>query len=487
MKIQDIVKDSAQIEKLNLELPKFDRAQAKSSIVHIGVGRFHRAHQAVYIQDLMNAGATDWGITGVCLMPQDQFIVDKFKEQDYLYTLIEQGQKSSTVKVIGSILNIIPGYETPDAVVDTIASEQTKIVTLTVTEAGYFYFPSTLGLQWSHPAIAHDMTQPASPKTVYGFLLAALKLRRDQNLPLTIQSCDNIQGNGDLFKALTRSFVEKVEPALLEWFDKNVSFPNAMVDRITPAMSQHERDTFAGLGIEDPLGIIAEPFRQWVLEDEFVNEHPDYASVGVQMTDSVKPYEHMKVRLLNAGHSSIGYLGHLAGINTIHGIVETPIMAQFLASFLKDAGLTVPAPAGINLDEYKGVLVERFGNPTLADQTLRICKDGAAKIPGFLLPSLEELIADGETKATESFALVLAAWFVFVKNIVEADEQLDDAEAETVARLCLASEGKASLFYQDTALFGKLGMNVEFMATIDKWAEELKAKPALDVVAAFLG
>lgn len=490
MKLHEIAKDPAQAEKMGIEIPLFNRDEASASIVHIGIGRFHRAHQAVYVQELMNAGATDWGICGVCLLPQDQFIVEQFKAQDGYYTVVEQSQSEKNVKIIGSILDIIPGYENPGAVITKIADARTQILTLTVTEAGYFYHPASFELQWDHPVIAHDLQNPTEPKTIYGFILAALKQRRLIDAPLTIQSCDNIQGNGDILARLLRAFIERAEPELLSWVDSRVAFPNAMVDRITPAASDAEKQCLAELGLKDELAIIAEPFRQWVLETNFANERPIYESVGIQMTESVKPFEHMKVRLLNAGHSAIGYLGALAGFETIHEIVQNPVMAEFLSRFLKDAAFTVPAPDGVDLNSYQHTLVQRFSNPTLGDQTLRICKDGSAKVPGFLLPTLLELfelstsgadLAVETGRSTESFALVLAAWYVFIGKELEAGRVLDDAASQQVTDLFRASDS-ISVFYKDESLFGGLAGHIDFLALVEQFSKQLQSKPILEVV-----
>ena len=484
MKVQDIIKNKATISGVEIDFPRFDRADVSTGIVHIGVGRFHRAHQAAYIQDILNAGDLRWGICGVCLLPQDKAIVDAFKSQDGYYTLAEQSQHGTKLRIIGSMVDIIAGYENPQAVIDKLADPQTHIISLTVTEAGYFYHPSTLELQWEHPVIQHDVSSTDQPKTIYGYIHLALKARMNAGLPVTVQSCDNIQGNGELLHTLLRAYVAKVDADMLPWFDSNISFPNAMVDRITPGASDNEKTLLSKFGIEDDLAIVAEPARQWVLEDEFKAARPDFASVGVQMTASVKPYEHMKVRLLNAGHSAIGYLGALAGINTIHEILEQPVMNQFLKQFLVNAAETVPSPEGIFLPDYQELLVERFSNPTLGDQTLRICKDGAAKIPGFVLPSLLELLErDGQSGShTTTFALVFAAWYQFVAQNANNQIPLDDAEADKVNALLKASNNCAQRFYQDASLFGELAKHETFLGQVEQFSQRLVKEKPLDVV-----
>lgn len=481
MRLQEIVENPELAARLGIEVPLFDRSKASSAIVHIGVGRFHRAHQAVYIQELMNAGAMEWGICGVCLMPSDAYFVEKFHEQAGYYTLVEQGV-GQQVKLIGSILELIEGYKEPQAAIKKMADPRTQLVSLTVTEAGYFYHPSTGELQWEHPLIQHDLNNADAPKTIFGYFMAALTLRAAVDAPLTIQSCDNIQENGELLGALLRSFIAKVNPELLPWFESRVAFPNSMVDRITPATSELERRTLLQLELDDAIAIVAEPFRQWVLERQFAAARPMYEAVGVFVTDSVKPYERMKVRLLNAGHCAIGYLGALAGFETVHSIVQNQAMNQFLRAFLMTAASTVPVPEGVHIATYQDSLVLRFANPALADQTLRICKDGSAKVPGFLLPSLLELLKHGGL--TQPYAIVLAAWYVFIQRTLENGERLDDANGDYIEDL-FKGAGSSRIFYQDASLFGQLGLHTPFLDTVQHVVVQLQQQTVLDVLAPY--
>jgi len=305
----------------NVPGPTYDRRQLKTGIVHIGVGGFHRAHQAYYVHQLLEQRPTlPWAITGVGLREGDRAMNDALQQQNGLYTLVTQ-HPDGTAKseVIGSIRDYLLAVDTPQAVIDRMAHPDTKIVSLTITEGGYNFNPNTGAFNFDHPDVQHELANPGAPRTVYGYLTAALRQRREKNLPpFTILSCDNIQHNGTVARRMLLAFAERQDPELATWIAETVTFPNCMVDRITPVTTSTLFDYLdKEYGLADAWPVVCEPYLQWVIEDKFVNGRPPLETLGVQFVPDVTPYETMKIRLLNAGHSVLGIPGALHGHPTI--------------------------------------------------------------------------------------------------------------------------------------------------------------------------
>jgi len=448
----------------------YPREQVELGILHIGAGRFHRAHQALYCHQLLTQGDWRWGISAAYILESDQPIIKALNEQQGIYTLIEKDANQETPKVIGSIKEVLDGYHHPQSVIDRISSPTIKIISFTVTEAGYYYEPSTNRLAINHPLIQADCATKDAPKTLFGFLALGLSKRRQLGLaPVTIQSCDNIQGNGDLVRSVFLEFLTARDQVhhddLAQWVSECISFPNAMVDRITPAADPRENErSQALLGFEDKLAVTSESYLQWVLEDAFSSDHPDWSSVGVTVVENVKPYEKIKIRLLNAGHSAIGYAGFLAGLETIGEIVQNPKFEAYLRLFFQQVESTLPPVEGVNLKDYQNKLIERFTNPAIIDQTLRICKDGSSKIPGFIIPSLQELLS--ENKPTHTFSFFLASYYVFLSQEINQKglQALDDTEAEYLGTLIKASSGDIAQFLSEKNFFGQIIEYPEFIS-----------------------
>ena len=319
-------------------VPTYERRTLHSGIVHVGVGGFHRAHQAYYTHALQEKYYnSQWGICGVGLREDDQKIHDDLEKQDFLYTLmVKHPNGKIEPQVIGSIIDFELGFNTPELVIERMAHPDTKIVSLTITEGGYNFDPTTGEFNFDNAAIQHELKHFDSPKTIYGFLSAALRRRRETNLPpFTIMSCDNIEHNGDMVRKMLLSFVQRQDASLAKWIQKEVCFPNSMVDRITPVTTQEDiKELRAAYGIEDAWPVTCEPFIQWVIEDKFSNGRPDFEEVGVQFVPDVKPYEKMKLRLLNAGHSVLGILGALHGYKTINACMDDKLFVAFLRTFM---------------------------------------------------------------------------------------------------------------------------------------------------------
>ncbi|MGV8917033.1 MAG: mannitol dehydrogenase family protein [Pseudomonas sp.] len=402
-----------------IALPAYSPSATQQGIAHIGVGGFHRAHQAFYTDALMNTGeGHDWSICGVGLRPEDLGVRDALQGQDYLYTLYELGDTDDTeTRIIGSISGMLLAQDGIQALIDKLASPQIRIVSLTITEGGYCIDDSTGEFMAHLPQIQHDLAQPDAPTTVFGLLCAALKKRRAAGTPaFTLMSCDNLPHNGAVARKALQAFAALLDADLHDWIGANVSFPNAMVDRITPMTSTAHRLQLHDLqGIDDAWPVVCEPFVQWVLEDKFVSGRPAWEKVGVQFTDDVTPYEDMKIKLLNGSHLALTYLGALVGYRFVHETMNDPLFVRYIRTYM-DLDVTpqlAPVP-GIDLTVYKDTLIERFSNQAIADQLERVCSDGSSKFPKFTVPTINRLILDGGN--LDRASLVVAAWALYLKG-----------------------------------------------------------------------
>ncbi|WNW11272.1 mannitol dehydrogenase family protein [Pseudomonas sp. DTU_2021_1001937_2_SI_NGA_ILE_001] len=461
-------------------LPSYTADMIRTGIAHIGVGGFHRAHQAVYTDALMNQGlALDWGICGVGVRAADRAMRDALASQDYLYTLVELGdQPNLPVRVIGAINDMLLAEESPQALVEKLADPAIRIVSLTITEGGYCIDDSTGEFLAELPAIQHDLRHPEAPQSVFGILCAALAKRRAAGIrAFTLMSCDNLPHNGAVTRKALLAFAHLADHELATWIDHHVSFPNAMVDRITPMTSAAHRQQLAEQhGIDDAWPVVCEPFVQWVLEDKFVNGRPAWEKVGVQFTDDVTPYEEMKIKLLNGSHLALTYLGFLKGYRFVHETMNDPLMREYVRTFM-DLDVTpqlAPVP-GIDLNTYKDTLIERFSNQAIADQLERVCSDGSSKFPKFIVPTLNRLIADGQP--LERGALVVAAWAMYLKGVDEngVDYRIPDPRAEFCQALVADDAQVRERVLGVEAIFGTaIAQSTEFAAAFERCYENLR-------------
>lgn len=463
--------------------PTYDRTKLTAGIVHIGVGGFHRSHEAVYTDELLEkTGATDWAICGVGLRDADRKIADILKHQDYLYTLIVKYPDGRIEnRVIGSIIDFMLGCDDPAAVIDRMADEATKIVSLTITEGGYNLNSASGEFDFKNPDVKHDLAHPASPRTVFGYLTAALEKRRAADLPaFTVQSCDNIQHNGDMTRKMLLAFAEALDPDLAEWIETEVCFPNAMVDRITPVTTADDIEYLADeVGFKDKWPVTCEPFSQWVIEDKFSNGRPEWETVGAQFVPDVTPYETMKIRLLNAGHSVVGLPGALHGHQTIDGCMADPLFATYLRRFMDFEVTPVLEPVeGIDLESYKDSLIERFGNPNIKDNVTRICLGSSDKLPKFLIPTITENLERGGS--IEYATLVIAAWCYYSDKRVSKDgkqlEIIDDMKDELHKAAAGTAKNKLS-FLKLKPVFGALARNKTFTDEYGRMIDALYENP----------
>jgi mannitol 2-dehydrogenase/xylulokinase len=406
----------------DIATPDYSPSDTRQGIAHIGVGGFHRAHQAFYTDALMNRGqARDWAICGVGLRPEDRQVRDALAAQDYLYTLFELGDTPDTqTRIIASISGMLLAEDDPQALIDKLSSPDIRIVSLTITEGGYCIDDSNGQFMAHLPQIRHDLDHPAQPTTVFGFLCAALARRRAEGTPaFTLMSCDNLPHNGAVTRKALLAFAELHDPELRDWIDRHVSFPNAMVDRITPMTSAAHRLKLADeKNIDDAWPVVCEPFVQWVLEDKFVAGRPAWEQVGVQFTDDVTPYEEMKIKLLNGSHLALTYLGFLKGYRYVHDTMNDPLFVRFIRAYMDlDVTPQLAAVPGIDLERYKDTLIERFSNQAIADQLERVCSDGSSKFPKFTVPTINRLILDQGN--LDRASLVVAAWAMYLKGVDE--------------------------------------------------------------------
>ena len=491
IRLSDLAIPSLLERRSELVLPNYDRRSLLPGIVHIGVGGFHRAHEAIYIDDLMRAGgAKEWGICGVGLRAADKAMRDALVPQDCLYTVVARNAQGDTAQVVGSLVKYLFAPEETQAVLDMLAAPQTRIVSLTITENGYNFHEATGEFNAAHPDIQHDLAHPNQPVSVFGYLAESLNRRRLAGTPAsTVLSCDNVPQNGDMARKTLLAFAALRDSALHDWIGQNVLFPNSMVDRITPqttdADRQMVRDEF---GIEDAWPVVCEPFRQWIIEDRFSDGRPPLEKVGVQFVGDVHPYEMMKLRLLNASHSAMGYLGFLAGFSYIHEIMADDLFREYIRRLMDDEVTPLLAPVpGIDLTEYKATLLTRFANPTLQDQVTRICLDGSAKVPKFLLPSLQEALA--RNGSATLLTLALAGWFRYLRGIDEQGQpySIEDPRIEELQPPARAGGSDPRPLLAVSDLFGDLRQSEPFVKQLSGFLEQLDTHGARATVARVLG
>ncbi|MCI3945423.1 D-mannonate oxidoreductase/xylulokinase [Pseudomonas syringae] len=464
----------------DIALPAYAVESTRQGIAHIGVGGFHRAHQAFYTDALMNSGeGLDWSICGVGLRPEDKAVRDALAQQDYLYTLYELGDTPDTeTRVIGSISGMLLAEDGPQALIDKLASPDIRIVSLTITEGGYCIDDSNGQFMAHLPQIQHDLAHPDQPKTVFGFLCAALARRRTAGAPaFTLMSCDNLPHNGAVARKALLAFAALHDADLHDWIAANVSFPNAMVDRITPMTSAAHRLQLADeKNIDDAWPVVCEPFVQWVLEDKFVNGRPAWEKVGVQFTDDVTPYEEMKIKLLNGSHLALTYLGFLKGYRFVHETMNDPLFVRYIRDYMDlDVTPQLASVPGIDLEGYKDTLIERFSNQAIADQLERVCSDGSSKFPKFTIPTINRLIVDQGN--LERASLVVAAWALYLKGVDEngVTYKIPDPRAEFCQALVADDALMTQRLLQVEEIFGlAIPQSAEFVAAFEQNVNNLR-------------
>ncbi|WP_417561556.1 fructuronate reductase [Marinomonas sp.] len=423
----------------DISQPQYDRNKLTSRIVHLGFGAFHRAHQALFTNEMLDKTGSDWGICEVNLFGGED-LIESLRSQNHLYTVAEKGAEKTDVKVIGSVTESLhPELDGIQTVLDKMAEPQVAIVSMTITEKGYCADPATGKLDKNNPLVLADLKTPQTPKSALGFIVQALKLRRDRGLtPFTVMSCDNVQENGHVAKAAILEFAQLLDPEFRDWIETNVTFPCTMVDRIVPAATEETLTEISDLlGCDDPCGIACEPFRQWVIEDNFVAGRPDWDIAGAEFVEDVVPYEEMKLRMLNGSHSFLAYLGYLGGYEHISDtMTDEGYRRAAFNMMMKAQAPSLNMPEGTDLHSYATLLIDRFTNPSLKHRTWQIAMDGSQKIPQRMGGSLKYHLANGSDFSL--IATAIAGWMRYVSGIDEAQNPIDvrDPMVEQLRAIC---------------------------------------------------
>lgn len=470
---------------IGIRAPAYARADVTPGILHLGVGAFHRAHQAVYVDDILASGDTGWGIVGASL--RSQSVPDQLNPQQGLYSLMVRSAAADDVRIIGAIDRLLHAPSEREALLDWIADPRIRIATLTITEKGYCHDPATGNLLADHPGVVADLAKPTESVTALGYLCAGLQRRKARGAgPISLLSCDNLPSNGKTLAKVLRQFARDYDPQLAEWLDDNVSFPSSMIDRIVPATRAEDYQQYAQLaGFDDQGLVVTEPFTQWVVEDNFIAGRPAFESVGVQMVSDVEAYEDIKLRCLNGAHSLLAYAGYLSGCKTIADTMSKPAFQQLLAAFWRDEVTPqVDVPEGFDLQAYQRDLAQRFKNPALKHTTWQIAMDGSQKIPQRWLATLRGQLSGSGSVRWLSFGL--ACWMRYVAGADESGEAIDvqDPLAEKLAQLA-RDQGEDTRAWvmavlSVTSVFGEdLRTNHRLQVSIADWLVAMRSQGTL--------
>jgi mannitol 2-dehydrogenase len=456
----------------SIRVPGYDRSKLTPGIVHIGLGNFHRAHQAWYLHRLMDQGlAHDWAIVGAGVRAPDAAQRARLLAQDCLNTLIELDPAGTSAEITGSMIDFVPVEEDNAALIAQMADPAIRIVSLTVTEGGYYIDPVSKGFDAAHPDIVHDAAHPDTPRTAFGAIVAALKRRRSAGIgPFTGQSCDNLQGNGAILRQTVVSLARLSDPGLADWIDANCSFPNSMVDCIVPATGPKELALVRSFGIDDAAPVTHENFRQWVIEDDFCAGRPDWDKVGATFSDDVHAYEMQKIRILNAGHQCFANVAEVMNVPIVSDVMRHPAILAFFRKVLLDeiVPLVVPVP-GKTPKEYFELIESRFANPAIVDTARRIAFDGSSRHPGMVLPTVREALAAGTP--VEGLALVEAAWARMCEGTREDGSVIEpnDPFWNDLTKVAKAARTRPRAWLEQRQTYGDLADAPRFADAFEKW------------------
>ena len=456
----------------DVKIPNYDRSKLTAGIVHIGLGNFHRAHQSWYLHRLMQKGqALDWAIIGAGVKEFDKAQRQKLLAQDFLTTLVELSPDSRSVEVVGSMIDYVPIEADNGALIAQMAKPEIKIVTLTVTEGGYYIDPVSKRFDTSHPDIAYDANHPEAPKTAFGAMVAALRLRRESGVgPFTCQSCDNLQGNGETLRQVIVTLAKLSDPKLSKWIEANCSFPNSMVDCIVPATTAKELALVHDLGISDAVPVTHEDFRQWVIEDDFCAGRPDWDKAGATFTDDVHDFEMMKIRILNGGHQVVAVPGEVLSIETIEQCMKHQLLGTlFQKVILSEVAPHVKAVTSITPENYVDLVRKRFSNPKIIDTTRRVAYDGSSRQTGFLLPSIRDGLASGTP--IDGLALIQASWARMCEGTREDGTliQPNDPFWDELQANAKAARSNPNVWLEMRQIYGNLAREPQFANSFKTW------------------
>jgi mannitol 2-dehydrogenase len=468
--------------------PTYDRSALRAGIVHIGLGNFHRGHQAWYLHRLMQQGlAHDWAIIGAGVRPGDAKMREKLLAQDCLTTLIELDPAGTSAEIIGSMIDFVPVAEGNGPLIAAMSDPAIRIVSLTVTEGGY-YVDAKGALDLSHPDIQHDIATPDSPRTAFGAMVAALRARRAAGHgPFTGQSCDNLQGNGAILRQTVVGLARAIDPDLADWIDAKASFPNSMVDCIVPATGAAELALARALGVNDAVPVTHENYRQWVIEDDFCAGRPEWDVVGATLTPHVHSYEAMKIRMLNAGHQVLANAGEILGVPTIAACMSDPQIAAFFRKVeLEEIAPHVDAVPGITPAAYLGLIERRFSNPEIHDTTRRVAFDGASRHAGFLLPIVRDALA--RNTRISGLALTEALWARMCFGTREDGSVIDPNDPIWSDLVTTAQKARETprVWLEQSHIYGDLQDNTGFADAFDAWLSRIWKSGTRAALAAYV-
>lgn len=453
----------------NVKAPNYKLEDLKAGIVHFGVGNFHRSHQAVYLHELFNQGLDlDWAIVGSGVRSHSAEMKEMLEDQDFLYSLVEQSANSDKAEVLGVITDYVCGNDCHEAIIEKLCEESIKIVSLTITEGGYF-IDNTSGLFANKdPDIIYDSKNTETPKTVFGFMIAALKRRKERGIkPFTIMSCDNIPHNGNVTKNTMVGLSKLSDETFSKWIEENVAFPNGMVDRITPATTKREKDLLKDVyGLEDEITVFSEDFKQWVLEDNFPTGRPALEKVGVEFVEDVSPYEHMKIRILNGGHATIAYIAALLDIEFGYEAMANPLVLKFFQKVQEKEILPILPPVpNTDLFEYYKKIEERFSNPKIADTISRLCYDGSNRQPKFIIPSIADCVE--QNVDMKGLALESALWCRYCYGKTSSGKIIENNDPiwDRLNKTAIEAKENPLIWLEMEDIYGDVGKSKVFQDT----------------------
>ncbi|MEM1289096.1 MAG: mannitol dehydrogenase family protein [Pseudomonadota bacterium] len=469
--------------------PNYDRSSLSPGIIHVGVGNFHRAHQSWYMHQLFQKGlAHDWAILGAGVRPYDTDMRQKLLRQDCLTTLIELDPRIMTAEVVGSMIDYLPISPDNGPLIKAIADPAIRTVTMTVTEGGYFINPATQGFDETHSDVQHDAANPKTPKTGFGAIITGLKNRKDSGLgPITLQSCDNLQGNGGILRQTIVSLADMSDPKLAKWISANCSFPNSMVDSIVPATGPDERALAREFGVDDTVPVTHENFRQWVIEDEFCAGRPPLEDVGATYASNVHGYEAMKLRILNAGHQILANAGELLSLSTVAECMQHQLVGAFFQKVQTDEVLPhVPSVTGTSAEDYLSLVIKRFSNTAVKDTVRRVAFDGSSRHPGFLLPTIRDGLDRGVP--IDGLALAEALWARMCLGRREDGTKIEPNDPNWPSLVAAAQHAidEPAAWLRQKSIYGDLGDAPRFAEAFGRWCRRLDESGTSGAIADYL-
>lgn len=461
-----------------IRVPAYDRKMLRAGIMHIGVGNFHRAHQAMYLHKLFNTQSDfEWAICGAGVKSYDANMRDKLASQNWLTTIVELEQNKIEAQICGSMIEFVE--VNCDSVLSRMAQADIKIVSLTITEGGYFINQDNGEFDANHPEILADLNNPDSPKSVFGILVEALKRRKEADMGgFTIMSCDNIPHNGKVTKQAVLGVAQAIDAELGMWIESNVSFPNSMVDCIAPTINeQQKQQIYDRFGIRDNAPVLCESFRQWVLEDEFIAGRPALEKVGVQFVENVAPYELMKLRVLNGGHAALAYAAGLMGYDFVHNAMSNSLITRYLKKLmLTEVIPSLPVNEDIDPEAYFDVIQHRFANPEIKDTISRLYQDGQNRLPKFVLPTVFDNL-EANLKVS-GLSLVIALWCRLLKVSVQKNDDIEllDSGNQALFDAAFVASDKPVSFLGISSIFGDLSQHTGFVKEFSYWLHKIETR-----------